>query len=378
MARKLTQEDFITRAKEVHGNDRYNYSKTEYVNNKTKTTIICSIHGDFEQSPNVHLKGSGCPDCANESAGDSRKSNTEEFIQMAKEVHGDTYDYSKTEYVSAITKVAIICHTHGVFEQKAISHLRGHGCRRCGNILRGENSKKTTEEFIAEAKEVHGNDTYDYSKIEYSDSKTKTTIICHTHGNFEQSPNHHLSGHGCPKCGSEATTASQKLTQEQFIQRAEEIHNNKYDYSKAEYVNSITKVIIVCPEHGGFLQTPSNHLCGIGCPECANENKGWNRTKFINKCESKDGYGTLYVLECYNENEKFIKFGITSRSIEERYDSKTAMPYNYRILAECTGTPEMIWNIEKGLKRQMKLQHYVPQIVFGGHATECFVRVEEE
>ena len=238
--------------------------------------------------------------------------------------------------------------------------------------------KLTQEDFITKAKEVHGENRYDYSKVDYINSATKVVIICSTHGEFLQDPNSHLKGRGCPHCANESAGASLKSNTKEFITKAKSIHNNKYDYSKTEYVNNKTKVVIICPEHGDFEQVPNNHLNGIGCPKCGLESKGWNRTAFVNKCESKDGYGTLYVLECYNETETFIKFGITSRTIEERYPGKDTMPYYYRILAECNGTPEMIWNIEKGLKREMKLQHYVPLIEFGGHATECFIRTEEE
>ena len=237
--------------------------------------------------------------------------------------------------------------------------------------------KLTTESFIEKAKIVHGG-KYNYSKVQYVGAHSKVIIVCPEHGEFEQSPNKHTQGQNCPKCGNESSGDSRKLTQEQFITKAKSIHGDMYNYDKVKYISVHKKMIITCPEHGDFEQSANSHInFGSGCPHCGLENKGWNRTKFVNKCESKDGIGTLYVIECYNETESFIKFGITSRSIEERYCSKDKMPYDYRILAECNGTPEMIWNIEKGLKRQMKLSHYVPQIEFCGHATECFIRTVE-
>lgn len=307
-----------------------------------------------------------------------RKSNTEEFIQRAKEIHNNKYDYSKVEYINAITKIMILCPEHNEFLQTPHKHINGgQGCPKCGNMLISESKKSNTEKFVQRAKEIHNN-KYDYSKSEYVSSQTKVVIICHEHGEFLQNPVKHTQGQGCPKCGNESTGERQKSTTEEFITKANEAHNNKYDYSKVEYINSQTKVLIVCPEHGVFSQVANCHLSGQGCPSCALENQGWNRTKFVQLCESKDGIATLYVIECYNTTEKFIKFGITSRTIEERYCNKNRMPYDYRVLAECNGTPEMIWNIEKGLKRQMKLSHYVPQIEFGGSATECFVRADEE
>ena len=136
--------------------------------------------------------------------------------------------------------------------------------------------KKTTEQFIQEAIQVH-NHKYDYSKVEYVNSKTKVCIICPEHGEFYQTPLHHLNGSNCPKCTFHYT----KTTQE-FIDKAKEIHGNKYDYSKVEYINSRAKVCIICPEHGEFWQIPTNHLQGKGCKYCGGTSKS-NITDFINK-----------------------------------------------------------------------------------------------
>ena len=118
--------------------------------------------------------------------------------------------------------------------------------------------KKATEEFIRKAREVHG-DKYDYSKAEYKNHLTKITIICPEHGEFQQIPSGHLSGHGCPKCSGKA-----KLTTEEFIRKAREVHGDKYDYSKVDYKNANTNITIVCPEHGEFEQRPADHLRGAG------------------------------------------------------------------------------------------------------------------
>ena len=127
-----------------------------------------------------------------------------------------------------------------------------------------KNIKKTTEEFIQEAKTIHG-DKYDYSKVEYKNAYTKICIICPNHGEFWQTPSHHLSGQGCPKCNGKL-----KYTKENFIKKAREIHKDKYDYSKIKYVNAHTGICIICPDHGEFWQLPCNHLKGCGCGLCAN------------------------------------------------------------------------------------------------------------
>ena len=125
--------------------------------------------------------------------------------------------------------------------------------------------------FIEKARQIH-NDKYDYSKVNYVNSRTKVCIICPTHGEFWQTPHNHLKGYGCAECGKEKSHLS-KMTTEDFIVKSKEIHGNKYDYSKAYYKTCDTKVCIICPEHGEFWQTPSNHINGSGCPKCANEKR---------------------------------------------------------------------------------------------------------
>jgi hypothetical protein len=123
--------------------------------------------------------------------------------------------------------------------------------------------KRSTEEFVEKATKKNG-DKYDYSKVEYVGSITKVCIICPIHGDFWQCPNSHLQGAGCPKCGGvyHRTTAD-------FIEQAKTVHSVKYNYSKVKYVNQMTKVCIVCPEHGDFWQIPRNHYRGNNCPDCA-------------------------------------------------------------------------------------------------------------
>lgn len=255
-----TLEKFIEKAKEIHG-DKYNYSKVEYKNNKTKVCIICPKHGEFWQVPSSHLNGNGCPICAKKGSGEYGKLTLEEFIEKARKIHGNKYDYSKVKYINAQTKVCIICPIHGEFWQMPQNHIKGQCCPKCSH----RSYAYTTEEFIQKVKEIHG-DKYNYSKVEYINNAKSVCIICPEHGEFWQKPSKHLQGHGCPKCNK-----SYKMTQSIFIQNAKEIHNNKYDYSKVNYINTDTKVCIICPEHGEFWQTPHSHLSGIGCPECARE-----------------------------------------------------------------------------------------------------------
>ena len=258
MPGKLTTEEFIKKAREVHG-DKYDYSKVEYKSSRDKVCIICPTHGEFYQISNDHLRGCGCSRCSS-----TVKLTREEFIEKAKKVHYDRYDYSKVDYKNSATKVCIICPEHGEFYQSPNSHLSYIGCPKCGNKFKGISKRKTTSEFIKGSKEVHG-DKYDYCKVDYKDNKTKVCIICPDHGEFYQSPSSHLRGQGCPRCGGTG-----KLTTENFIIRSRLIHCDRYDYSKVDYKNSATKVCIVCSEHGEFYQTPKDHLRGYICPKCSN------------------------------------------------------------------------------------------------------------
>ena len=187
---------------------------------------------------------------------------TETFIEKAKKVHGNKFDYSKVEYTSFDKKVCIICPEHGEFWQTPHSHLSGTGCPKCYGRY-----KPTTEEFIERLKTIHG-DTYDYSKVEYKSTFEKVCLICPEHGEFWITPNRLVEGQGCRKCGKKRAAQKNRLRQEEFIERAENVHKGKYDYSKSQYINNDTKVCIICPEHDEFWQTPHHHLHGIGCPKC--------------------------------------------------------------------------------------------------------------
>lgn len=188
MRRKSTSE-FIKEALLVHG-DIYDYSKVVYKNIQTKVTIICPKHGEFYPTPNNFIgKASTCPKCAG-----TAKKDTQVFIKAATKTHGNRYDYSKTKYNDAKTKVIITCKEHGDFEQRPKNHVRGQGCSKCSG-----NNRKNLLEFIHKALGVHG-DRYDYNKVKYEGVKVQVIIKCPIHGEFKQTPDNHLSGRGCRKC----------------------------------------------------------------------------------------------------------------------------------------------------------------------------------
>lgn len=187
------------------------------------------------------------------------KLTAENFIELAIKAHGSRYDYSNVIYKKADSKVTIICKVHGEFQQKPSIHIHSHGCKLC--VF--DALKMTTEQFVEKARNVHG-DKFDYSLVDYKKHDLKVKIVCPIHGVFEQRASTHLEGSGCFNCGNLERT----LTKEQFIERANKTHNFKYDYSLVEYVNSHTKIKIICPEHGVFLQSPNNHIRHRNCPQC--------------------------------------------------------------------------------------------------------------
>ena len=294
-------DTFINKANKLH-NYKYNYSKFNYINAKTKSIIICPKHGEFLKDPHHHLrkdsKYSGCLVCNKEFSDIERKKKyMKQFIEKANKIHNNKYNYSKFNYINAKTKSIIVCHEHGEFLQCTDGHLTGHGCKKCAVIDISNYHRKSNEIFIKEANEKHNN-KYDYSKVNYINCKTNVVIICPDHGEFEQSPLIHINSHGCRKCGkiigsnkykeycinnqdklAEVGAKKIKKTAYKFIEEANKKHNNKYDYSKVIYKKAIENVIIICQKHGEFEQTPNSHLCGSGCIKCSRIKNGQQRTK---------------------------------------------------------------------------------------------------
>ena len=267
MPKPLTNEEFVLKARAIHGN-KYDYSKVDYKSCDDKVCIICPEHGEFWQTPYHHLhRKQGCPKCI------GRHMSTEEFVAKANKIHHNKYDYTRVILETIKNreqqKITIICPEHGEFKQTPNSHLNGCGCPKCGKLTASKQHAQTLtmslSEFVKRAREMHG-DKYDYSKVTFKTTSDKVCIICPKHGEFWQRASSHINkGNGCPKCHP-----NHKRTLDEFVERAREVHGDKYDYSKVEYVNNITPVCIICPKHGEFWQRPNSHISRKqGCPECA-------------------------------------------------------------------------------------------------------------
>ena len=285
-----------------------------------------------------------------------RKLTTEEFIEKAKLVHGNKYDYNESHYVKSNIKIIIKCDIHGNWEQTPASHLMGCGCPKCGNITVANKRKLSLEEFIEKASKLH-NTKYTYNKVLYIDNHTKVKIICPLHGEFEQNPADHLSFKGCPRCAN-----NQNYTNTEFIQRAVEIHGLKYSYIKTKYTHSKKKVIITCATHGDFEQQPNNHINGKGCPACGIT--GFDQTKSA----------ILYYLKITTDEGKVLyKIGITNRTVNERFNLTELSKIEIIKQEEFeVGTDAL--NKETKLKRKYKeFQYKGPNILVTGN-TELFTK----
>lgn len=269
---KLTNIEFIENAKKKYG-DKYDYSRVNYNGNKNKIIIICKQHGPWEVTPNNFIRGSECPKCYG-----TPKYTTEDFIRLSREVHGNKYDYSLVNYDGLKRKVKIVCPIHGQFDQTASAHIKGCGCPTCsGFYLNGERIKFDLNKFLELSTKSH-KINYNYENVAFTYRTDKVKIICPIHGEFKQGAYYHAKGGNCPKC-----VGGRKLDANEFIEKSREVHGNKYDYSKINYVNYSTKVCIICKHHGEFWQTPNNHLFGAGCPSCPQSNlEGEMRNFLIN------------------------------------------------------------------------------------------------
>lgn len=245
-------DQFLQKSKIAHGNC-YDYSRVRYVNSITPVTIICQFHGEFTQLPKVHIKGHGCPKCGGNQADPLR------FLQKARERHGETYDYTLTEFQHSLTLVTIVCRIHGAFNQTPANHLRGSGCPECARLRNKRLHLIDHEEFLRRAKEMHGS-RYAYGS--YAGMRVRMEIICSVHGSFNQKPHSHLAGNGCPFCAGVIRTTSR------FIEKAKLVYRNRYTYEHVHYVNSKAKVSITCPIHQQFEIVAAEFLRGSSCPGC--------------------------------------------------------------------------------------------------------------
>lgn len=270
MSWKITTEEYIQRAKAVHG-DKYGYELTEYVDVNTLITITCKIHGAIKVNPCTHIRcGSGCIECARDEKLRTAPKDTESFIKKSRKIHGDKYDYSKVDYKGYKTPVEIICPIHGSFWMKPFVHLQPtyqQGCPKCGIEKRVKERTGNKDEFIAKSNALY-NFKYNYDKVEYINRLTPVIITCPIHGDFRQRPIEHLNGHECAKCKHPRING---WTKEDLLKSFYLVHQGLYSYPDLpDIISRKKKINIKCPKHGIFRQKIDRHLAGDGCPICSN------------------------------------------------------------------------------------------------------------
>lgn len=211
------------------------------------------------------------------------------LIERIKNIHGDKYEYEFGDKITLNNKIKIKCKNHGFFEQTPKNHLKGQNCPKCKCLDK--------DEFIKKALLKHNNE-YNYDNIEFVNINTKIKIMCYEHGIFEQRPNDHLNGDKCYKCSNLIRTTKD------FIEKANKIHNNLYSYEKTDYKKSKINIIITCNTHGDFTQKPNDHLNGSGCQKCSMSGFSKISLKWLNYIAKKDN---IFIQHYHNIGEKKIK-----------------------------------------------------------------------
>lgn len=363
-------EKYAEKANIVHDN-KYKYLSFETRGVRFYIDIECEDHGVFSQRSDSHMKGAGCRACVFENM--PLKRTVEDFIREASEFHNNKYDYSLVNTSKSTEKVDILCNKHGIFSQTVTHHLRSGGCPEC----KFDEWRLQQEDFILKSNERH-NSKYDYSKVVFTKGfKDKVTIICPEHGDFTQVAGTHMLGKGCAKCGYVQGVSSRYVdfTTEYFIERSVKTHKDKYSYDLSEYVNTETKIKIICSKHGIFEQRAMCHIRGKGCAQCVYDKTTYNMVdRYTEDTELGQRLGSIYIIEMSDGKESFIKLGITcNKKGREKVYKRQKDTYDYSFIYE----QEMInidsANLERKIMRELKTlgYHYKPTKKFTGY-TECF------
>lgn len=194
-----SKEEFVAKAIAIHG-DKYTYDKVEYKRSREKVCITCPIHGDFYQSPNHLIKDGGCILCKKDIVKATPTKSSVSFKERVKSIHGDKLILDKTNYLRSTIDVTVTCPIHGDFNIKPKALLNKVACKKCLKRVVKIDTLKNKDKFLKKASQRYG-DRFDYSSVNFVDSRTKITIRCREHGDFSIVPNNHLTGQGgCRKC----------------------------------------------------------------------------------------------------------------------------------------------------------------------------------
>lgn len=254
---------------------------------KNKTKIKCNTCNNiFYQTIANHKAGRGCPKCAYNQLGKSKRLNLVEFINKSKLSDGDNLEYLSTEFNGLNYKFHFKCKKHNhEFWQTGKNRLAGSSCPLCKLDSISEKNSMTSNEFFLACKERHG-ELYDYTNTIFKGLNETIFYECKIHNTVEQKALYHIHKNGCKYCSFTKIGNVTRLTPEEFLEKAIHIHGDKYEYFREgmDYVNYKTVMKIWCIVHREFFnQTPEVHLKNHGCPRCGRENPKWEieLTEFI-------------------------------------------------------------------------------------------------
>lgn len=366
-SKRKTFEEFTIQAINIHGK-RYLYPKQEYLNAHTKLKIICPIHGDFEQSPDVHLRGNGCPECALIENAERSRLSEKEVNDRLRIICGNEKPLAlllENSYTGMNQKAQIICKKHGLQAPRYVTSIikSEHPCLECAEENR--TLGYTTEEFLEVVQSIFGTD-YLIEPFQYKGKETLLTLHCpkENHGAFSMQAGSIYRSPGCPKCAYEKSMPkriaalqaqvekTQKNRAKKWLEKARERHGNRYDYSKVEFKSQHDAVVIGCPVHGFREQKAYDHLKG-GCRLCAFEDlKGLYSSQYFEKNPSetnRDAY--LYYIQFHSEDEVFYKVGVTVNSVKTRFTMVAKSPFIVTTLGINKTTLFKAWQHETELQR---------------------------
>lgn len=295
------------------------------------------------------------------------------FLQNAKKIWGDTYDYSKFDYTKANTKGVIVCNKHGEFLKSPNKHTRKdspQGCPICTNERMSDLMKTLTSDFISRSMCTH-NSKYTYDiKSEKIAMKDKVNIVCKEHGVFRQVADLHMRGEGCPKCNGGV-----RKDKEDFLKRLTPQQLSDYDYSMVhDFKSQKEKVTILCRNCGNeFKQSVGNHLQGRGCSFCR-KTRGWSKSQWIDWCNINNYQSvSVYIIKLNGNSEEFYKFGLTG-NLTKRFNRTSICPYEYE-LVDIVETNDFgfSYDLENRIRLAVREFSYSPKLNFSGFS-ECFTK----
>lgn len=376
MTKKRTNEEYITLCTLRH-NNKYDYSKVNYINKNEKVCIICPIHGEFWQNANNHLRGQGCPECSKSAK--PRLKTTAQFINEVKEKYGNKYDLSNVNYINSKEKVKIKCNDCGYeFEIRPNDLLSGHGCKKC-HFLTWQN-EYLKEDLIKRFNKIH-QEKYDYSLLDdkYLNLDNSIDVICPKHDVFTTNISRHLQGNGCPQCGMENFMQSRIITINEIRERLKNISNLQYSLDNSNRLSD--EILLKCKKCGfEFKRKISSLLLNNNCPQCVKNKINLQKTKstetFINEAIGKYGeeydYSKVHYVKSNEKVEIICKkhgsFFITPNSFLQghgcpscnRFCSKKEQELR-EFIQEILPTEEIKFNVRDVIKHN-ELDIYIPTL----------------